>query len=75
VTNAAELTEGAVRPHRPIAAGSWIEPKRTDLIAEVERYLATVELFRAEGCEPHWRREPRAAIDSAVTRRDGGSVR
>ena len=33
---------------------------RTDvdaLIAEVERYLAAVEIFRAAGCEPRWRFE------------------
>jgi hypothetical protein len=27
------------------------------LIQEVERYLAAVEVFRAEQCEPSWRRE------------------
>jgi len=33
---------------------------RTDvetLIAEVERYLAAIDTFRAAGCEPHWRFE------------------
>jgi len=34
------------------------EPRRTDLITEAERYLAAVAVFRAEGCEPHWRLEP-----------------
>jgi hypothetical protein len=29
-----------------------------ELIHEVERYLAAVMAFRAEGCEPHWRPEP-----------------
>jgi biotin synthase-related radical SAM superfamily protein len=33
-----------------------IEPR--DLIEEVERYLATVAVFRAQGCEPIWRPEP-----------------
>ena len=28
------------------------------LIQEVERYLAAVEAFRAEGCEPTWRHQP-----------------
>ena len=28
------------------------------LIREAERYLAAVEVFRAEGCEPSWRLEP-----------------
>ena len=28
------------------------------LICEVMRYLDTVDAFRAERCEPMWRREP-----------------
>ena len=28
-----------------------------DLIHEIVRYLAAVDLFRAEQCEPTWRRE------------------
>jgi hypothetical protein len=28
-----------------------------NLIAEVQRYLAAVEIFRAEGCHPHWSSE------------------
>jgi hypothetical protein len=28
------------------------------LVTEAERYLAAVAVFRAEGCEPHWRQEP-----------------
>ena len=28
-----------------------------DLIHEIARYLAAVDLFRAEQCEPTWRRE------------------
>jgi len=31
-----------------------------DLVGEVERYLAAIAIFRAEGCEPHWRLEPGA---------------
>jgi hypothetical protein len=27
------------------------------LIEEIEAYLGAVEIFRAEGCEPHWRGE------------------
>jgi hypothetical protein len=27
------------------------------LAEEAQRYLAVVEFFRAEGCEPHWRSE------------------
>jgi hypothetical protein len=26
-----------------------------ELLREIERYLAAVEFFRAEGCEPCWR--------------------
>ena len=25
-----------------------------ELHAEIERYLAAVEVFRSEGCNPHW---------------------
>jgi hypothetical protein len=28
------------------------------LVDEAERYLALIDLFRAEGREPHWRPEP-----------------
>jgi hypothetical protein len=34
--------------------------QRADLISEVEQYLAAIAVFRAEGCEPQWRREPGA---------------
>ena len=27
------------------------------LAEEAQRYLAVVETFRAQGCEPHWQRE------------------
>jgi hypothetical protein len=30
---------------------------REELIREIERYLAAVEAFRVEGCEPRWRAE------------------
>jgi hypothetical protein len=47
-------------------------PTRRDvrtLLAEARRYLAAVDAFRAESCEPHWRleREP------APSRRRRGS--
>lgn len=58
MTRGIRQSEGAVRPRRPIGSGSSQEPRRTDLVAEAERYLATVELFRIEGREPDWRREP-----------------
>lgn len=38
-----------------------IEPR--DLIVEVERYLAAVDLFRALQCQPTWRPEPAEQID------------
>jgi hypothetical protein len=31
------------------------------LAEEAQRYLAVVEFFRAQGSEPHWRRENQAA--------------
>ena len=33
------------------------ESQGTGLIGEVERYLAAVAVFRAEGCEPRWQLE------------------
>jgi hypothetical protein len=30
------------------------------LAEEAQRYLAVVDFFRAEGCEPHWARETRS---------------
>jgi hypothetical protein len=30
---------------------------RADLIDEIERYLAAVDVFRALGCEPTWQPE------------------
>lgn len=35
------------------------EPERAPVTVaeEAQRYLAVVEVFRAEGCEPHWRPE------------------
>jgi hypothetical protein len=41
------------------------------LAAEAQQYLAVVEVFRAEGSEPHWRRETpveRAELSKAVPR-------
>lgn len=34
---------------------------------EAQRYLAVVEFFRREGCEPHWRPEPQADDHSDAT--------
>jgi hypothetical protein len=33
------------------------EERQRDLMDEIRRYLATVELFRSVGCEPSWRPE------------------
>jgi hypothetical protein len=47
-------------------------PTRQDvriLLAEARRYLAAVDAFRAESCEPHWRPE----CEPAVARRRRGS--
>jgi hypothetical protein len=30
---------------------------REQLVREIERYLAAIESFRREGCEPRWRAE------------------
>jgi hypothetical protein len=38
------------------------------LAQEAQLYLAVVDLFRREGCEPHWRRETpleRAALSKS----------
>jgi hypothetical protein len=34
------------------------------LVEEIDRYLAAVELFRAEDCEPSWRPEAADAVVS-----------
>jgi hypothetical protein len=39
------------------------------LIAEAQRYLAAVEVFRAEGREPHWSREVAAPPPAPRRRR------
>ncbi len=38
------------------------------LLEEMRRYLETVALFRAEGCEPHW------ATDEPRPLHDGGQL-
>jgi hypothetical protein len=45
-----------IGPARPGCAG--------DLICEAERYLALIDEFRAEGCEPRWRSQA-AALPTA----------
>jgi hypothetical protein len=63
VTGSATQSEGAVFADRPFVSRSFLEPGRIDVVAEAERYLAAVELFRIEGCEPDWRREPLPPAD------------
>ena len=63
MTGSATQSEGAVLPRRPFVSRSLTELGPTDLVAEAERYLAAVELFRIEGCEPDWRREPLPPVD------------
>lgn len=48
-----------------------------ELIDEIDRYLAAVEVFRAEGCEPTWRSELPviAAATSASSSRARGPLR
>jgi hypothetical protein len=45
-TNGGTLAIGAARPGCA-----------DDLACEAERYLALVDVFRAEGCEPRWRQQ------------------
>jgi hypothetical protein len=78
MTGSDTKSEGAVFPRRAFVSGSSKEPRRTDLIAEAERYLSTVELFRSEGREPQWLVEPRrcsSSIDAVVTRPGARPVR
>jgi hypothetical protein len=46
--------------------------RTTLLITEVQRYLAAVDAFRAEGCHPHWLAEaaigPRLAAPETLAR-------
>lgn len=57
MTGSATQSEGAVFADRPFVSRSFTEQdERISLRAE--RDLAAVELFRNEGCEPDWRREP-----------------
>jgi hypothetical protein len=46
------------RPVHPGCAG--------DLVCEAERYLALVDDFRAEGCEPRWRLERTVVLRAAL---------
>jgi hypothetical protein len=45
-----------------------------DLVAEAQRYLAAVEMFRAEGREPSWAAEPSPAPASPPRRRTRRTV-
>jgi hypothetical protein len=43
----------------------------TSLMAEVRRYLAAVETFRAEGVEPRWEPEHELVAPAARVKRRG----
>jgi hypothetical protein len=45
-----------------------------DLVAEAERYLVAVAAFRAEGCEPHWRRERGGRAAKGARARSGSET-
>ena len=40
-----------------------------ELISEIERYLAAVDVFRAEGCEPRWSPEDEEDLCRFVNKR------
>ena len=44
------------------------QPRSADLIAEAQCYLALVDLFRAEGCEPRWRSDYASDRAARLTR-------
>jgi len=48
------------------------DPDMTALILEVERYLAAVDAFRAEGLEPCWSPEGTAPAAAVRRRRQRG---
>jgi hypothetical protein len=35
----------------------WFTESIEALLVEIQEYLAAVDAFRREGCEPRWRRE------------------
>jgi hypothetical protein len=35
----------------------WFTKSIEALLVEIQEYLAAVDVFRREGCEPRWRRE------------------
>jgi hypothetical protein len=43
----------------PLPSPHFVEEVGAALALEAQRYLAVVEFFRRQGCEPHWRPEPR----------------
>jgi hypothetical protein len=47
------------------AAQSDLDPiDMPALVEEMQAYLEAVDLFRAEGCEPHWANDERGPIHS-----------
>ena len=52
------------------------QPEAHGLVVEIERYLEAIELFRREGCEPHWRLwspegDEEVVFDGVVVETDG----
>jgi hypothetical protein len=47
--------------------------QKSRLIAEVELYLAVVEVFRDEGCDPRWSAEPETPVRAVRGAGDGAS--
>jgi hypothetical protein len=53
--------ESRVRAEEDAELMEFADRGIADVLAlEAQRYLAVVEAFRREGCEPHWRPEPPA---------------
>ncbi len=50
---------------RPDIQESW-QIDGGEVVSEIERYLAVVDLFREEGCEPVWADEPDTALAMPV---------
>jgi hypothetical protein len=52
------------------------QPEAHGLVIEIERYLEAIELFRREGCEPHWRlwspeADQEVVFDGVIVETDG----
>ena len=53
-------------PALPIMSSVTADPVSVDaLVSQIERYLATVDFFRAQGCEPKWSNEDAPHAETA----------